>query len=237
MVACTAESVSWLLQMLAGTGVKAKTTQQACETGCNPPGFYTYKQKEINHKSCLLYVWKKAEGKVFPGRRFKFHSWENWCDQSRGMENILRREAGAGELYSPNLLFCQLSDVKGSKFPFAPFSYVIIFFSQLLHFFQNQYFRLSDHFTQERWRWWSDNIFVQVLRSPRRVWQWLPPAPAVRFVCSGSESNQLSMINMKNSHWNHSFLWETTVRLCIKPWVNKPPPPALLVTDQMVEQK
>lgn len=84
---------------------------------------------------------------------------------------------------------------------------------------------------------WYNNIFIQVLRSPRRGWQWLPSAPAVRFVCSGSESNQLSMINMENSHCNHSFLWETTVRLCIKPWVNKPPPPALLVTDQMVELK
>lgn len=114
---------------------------------------------------------------------------------------------------------------------------VIIFFSQLLHFYWIQCFRLGDHFKQERWRWWYNNIFVQVLRSPRRVWQWLPSAPAVRFVCSGSESNQLSMINMENSHWNHSFLWETTVRLCIKPWVNKPPPPALLVTDQMVELK
>lgn len=111
---------------------------------------------------------------------------------------------------------------------------VIIF---LFNFCRIWYFRLGDHFKQEHWRWWYDNIFVQVLRSPRRVWQRLPSAPAVRFVCSGSESNQLSMINMENSHWNHSFLWETTVGLCIKPWVNMPPPPALLVTDQMVELK
>lgn len=111
------------------------------------------------------------------------------------------------------------------------------FFTWLLHVCQIRYFRLGDHFKRERWRWWYDNIFVQVLRSPRRVWQWLPSAPAVRFVCSGSESNQLSMINMENSHWNHSFLWETTVRLCIRPWVNRLPPPARLVTDQMVELK
>lgn len=149
----------------------------------------------------------------------------------------MRWEAGAGSLYSPNLLSCQLSDVNVSEFPSAPFSMPDHFFTQLLHFCWIRYFRLDDHFKQEHWRWWYDNIFAQVLRSPRRVWQRLSSAPAMRFVFSGSESNQLSMINMENSHWNHSFLWETTVRLCIKPWVNKPPPPALLVTDQMVELK
>lgn len=188
-----------------------------------------------------IWVWKKAERKIFPGRRFEFHSWEHRCDQSQGIGNPLRREAGAASLSSRYLLSCQLSDVNVSEFPSAPFSmhdHVIFFF--LLGFYISEgfrHFRLGDRFKQEHWRWWYDNIFVQVLRSPRRVWQWLPSAPAMRFVCCGSESNQFSMINMENSHWNHSFLWETTVWLCIKPWVNKPPPPALLVTDQMVELK
>lgn len=65
-------------------------------------------------------------------------------------------------------------------------------------------------------------IITQVLRSPKRFWQWLPSALVVWFVWSWSESNQWSMINMENSHYNHSFLWETTVWLCTKPWVNKP---------------
>lgn len=137
------------------------------------------------------------------------------------------------------LIYYPVSWVMSTSVNFHPHlsACVIIFFTRLLHFCQIRYFRLGDHFKQEHWRWWYNNIFVQVLRSPRRVGQRLPSAPAVRFVCSGSESNQLSMINMENSHWNHSFLWETTVRLCIKPWVNKPPPLALLVTDQMVELK
>lgn len=83
--------------------------------------FYTYNQIEINHKSYAR-VWKKSEGKIFPGRRFKFHSWEHWCDQSQGIENIIRREAGAVSLYSSNLLSCQLSHVNAREFPSAPFS-------------------------------------------------------------------------------------------------------------------
>lgn len=77
--------------------------------------------KHINHKSYVCF-WKKSEGSFFPGRRFKFHSWEHLCDQSQGIEDIMRGEASAGSLYCFNLLSCQPSDVNFSEFPFAPFS-------------------------------------------------------------------------------------------------------------------
>lgn len=57
---------------------------------------------------------------------------------------------------------------------------------------------------------------------PERFRQWLPSVLVVWFVWGCSESNQWSMINMENSHYNHSFLWETALWLRTKPWVNKP---------------
>lgn len=112
--------------------------------------FYTYKQTEINHKS-YVWVWKKSEGKIFPGR-FNFHSWEHWCDQSQGIENIMRREAGAGSLYFPNLLSCQLSGVNVSEFPSAPFSMRDHFFIQLL----------PDLILQARWSFQTRTLAMMV---------------------------------------------------------------------------
>lgn len=94
----------------------------------NPPGLL-HVQTDRNKSQILCdCIWKKYEGKIFPGRRFRFHSWERWCDQSQGIEDIMRREAGAGSLCSPNLLSCQLSDVTVSEFPSAPFSMCDHFF-------------------------------------------------------------------------------------------------------------
>lgn len=198
--------------------------------------FDTYKQIEINHKS-YIWVWKSRRGKFSQAEGLNF---------IHGNTDVIKVKASRilwdGKLvrvrFTP-LIYYPVSWVMSTWVNFHPHlsACVIIFFTRLLHFCQIRYFRLGDHFKQEHWRWWYDNIYVQVLRSPRRVGQRLPSAPAVRFVCSGSESNQLSMINMENSHWNHSFLWETTVWLCIKPWVNKPPPLALLLTDKIVELK
>lgn len=116
--------------------------------------FITYKQIEINHKS-YIWVWKKSEGKVCPGRRFTFHSWEHWCDQSQGIENIMRREAGAGSLYSPNLLSCQLSDVNISEFPSAPFS-------MRDHFFYSASAFLPDPILQVRWPFQTRTLAMMV---------------------------------------------------------------------------
>lgn len=132
-------------------GLRAKYIQPACKANMSAihQDFYTYKKIEINRKS-YVWFWKKSEGNIFPGRRFKFHSWEHLCDQSQGIENIMRRETSAGSLYSFNLLSCQLSDVDLSEFPFAPFSMRgRFFFTQLLPFCCSWYFRLGDLFQQE----------------------------------------------------------------------------------------
>lgn len=130
------------LGLASGQRLHSRPVRQ--RQACNPPGLWHVQRKiEINHKS-YFWVWKKTEGNIFPGRRFRFHSWEHWCDQSQGIENIMRWEAGAGSLYSPNLLSCQLNDVNVSEFPSAPFSMRDLFFHLASAF-------LPDLILQARW--------------------------------------------------------------------------------------
>lgn len=127
-----------------------------------------------------------------------------------------------------NLLPSRLSNDNTVERISTPRLFMILFYSSSelqLHLIPRSLQRSL--FREHWWRKWeifffSQFITTQVLRSPKRFWQWLPSALAVWFVWSWSESNQWSMINMENSHYNHSFLWETTVWLCTKPWVNKP---------------